>query len=199
MDFDFSVFQFSPVIHLPEDYEIYDFSSGYDPNRPRRSEYGVGRYNERRPGMYETQLFLTDSAPRDIHVGIDLAAPVGTPVHAFHAGRVHLVGINGSPGDYGGTVLTEHRLGDRLIWALHGHLSHRSIACRRAGEEFTAGEVIGWVGDEAENGGWNPHVHFQLSWERPERCDLPGAVSARDLPSALKIYPDPRLVLGPLY
>lgn len=199
MSFDLSVFQYHPVVHLPQGYEVYDFTQGYDPGRTRKSPYGVGRYNERRPGMYSTQLFVDTPAPRDIHVGIDLAAPVGTPVHAFFAGRIHLAGINSTPGDYGGTVLTEHSIGGRVIWALHGHLSHHSVATRQPGEEFQAGEIIGWIGDESENGGWNPHLHFQLSWERPERPDLPGAVNERDLVRALEIYPDPRLVLGPLY
>lgn len=199
-DFDFSAFHFSPVIELPKDYEVYDFTKGYDPGRKRQSMYGIGRYNERRPGMYTTELFK--SAPeeiRDIHVGIDIAAPVGTPVRAFYDGRIYMTGINPAPGDYGGTVITEHDLGGHVIWALHGHLSHASVRAHQVGEPIKAGDVIGWVGDVNENGGWNPHLHFQLSWVRPERCDLPGAVNEKDLPEALLIYPDPRLVLGPLY
>ena len=58
---------------------------------------------------------------------------------------------------------------------------------------------IGWFGDKSENGGWEPHVHFQLSLERPESCDMPGVVNPEDRDSALMKYPDPRLVLGQIY
>lgn len=198
--FDFSLFKFHPVIELPPGYDVYDFTKGYDPDRARRSLYGVGKYDEKRTGMYETDLFDPTSADRrDVHVGVDLAAPVGTAVHAFYDGVVHLSGINPAPGDYGGTIVTEHRLGDRTLWALYGHLSHASVGHAPKGRTVKAGEVIGWLGDKHENGGWNPHVHFQLSWIRPEKCDLPGVVSDRDRARALVDYPDPRLVLGPLY
>lgn len=195
----FRAYRFGPVIQLPEGFEIYDFSRGYDPDRIRSSEYGVGRYNERRPGMYATPLFGADKNARDIHVGVDIAAPVGTAVHAFFDGQIYLTGINSAAGDYGGTVITEHEIGGRSIWALHGHLSHSSVRARAAGEAIRLGDVIGWLGNKEENGGWNPHVHFQLSWLRPVRCDLPGAVNEKDLLRALEIYPDPCLVLGPLY
>ena len=61
------------------------------------------------------------------------------------------------------------------------------------------GSILGWLGDRTENGGWNPHVHFQLSLVEPITHDLPGVVSAVDRDWARKNYPDPRLVLGPLY
>jgi murein DD-endopeptidase MepM/ murein hydrolase activator NlpD len=192
--------RFAPVIELPSPCEVYDFSGGYDPERARSSEYGIGRYNERRPAMYATALFTGGPAPRDIHVGIDLAAPVGTAVRAFFEGRIHLTGINPAPGDYGGTIITEHRLdADQVLWALHGHLSHASVAHRKPGEAIRSGDVIGWIGDRHENGGWNPHLHFQLSRLKPAVCDLPGVVAEGDLARALVDYPDPRCVLGPLY
>lgn len=199
--FDFSVFRFAPVIDLPGpgEYEVYDFTVDSNEGRARSSVYGIGRYNEKRRGMYITELFAGDAEPRDIHVGIDIAAPAGTPVKAFYDGIIHLAGINPAAGDYGGTLITEHRLGERVIWALHGHLSHASVAGRRSGTPIQCGETIAWLGGKDENGGWNPHLHFQLSWERPERCDLPGVVSESDRARALAIYPDPRWVLGPLY
>lgn len=199
MSFDFSVFEFAPVISLPEKYEVYDFTQGYDPHRALSSAYGIGRYNERRVGMYKTELFSREPEARDIHVGIDIAAPIGTAVHAFYDGIVYMAGINPADGDYGGTLITEHRLGDRVIWALHGHLSHASVQKWRSGTSIQKGQVIAEIGDRHENGGWNPHLHFQLSWLRPERCDLPGAVSERNREQALLDFPDPRNVLGPLY
>ena len=196
---DFSRFQYTPVIDLPAKYEVYDFSLGYDANRMRASEYGVGRYNEKRPGMYSTDLFKMAKGGRDIHMGVDIAAPIGCSVHAFYDGMIFMTGVNGAPGDYGGTVITEHQLGDQTIWALYGHLSHSSVTLVKPGDVFRKGQVIGWIGDSSENGGWNPHLHFQLSLERPERCDLPGVVSEADLEKALRTYPDPRMVLGPIY
>ena len=196
---DFSKFKFGPVIDFPLKYEVYDFSQSYDPDRMRSGEFGIGRYNEKRPGMYSTELFTSGVAPRDIHIGVDLAAPVNAPVYAFYEGRIFLTAVNSAAGDYGGTIITEHDLGGRLIWALYGHLSHRSVTHRKSGDHLRRGDVLGWLGRKEENGGWNPHLHFQLSWQRPEKCDMPGAVNERDLPEALRVYPDPRLVLGPLY
>lgn len=188
--------RFHPVVRLPADYEVYDFTRGYDENRPRRWPFGIGRYDEKRSGMYTTELF---SGVRDVHMGIDIAAPVGTEIHAFYAGRIHLFGYNGAPGDYGWTLVTRHVLDGVELYALHGHLAGRSVAGRASGDEIKAGEVIAWVGDRHENGGWNPHLHFQLSLERPDRPDLPGVVAEAEREAALRKYPDPRLVLGPLY
>jgi peptidoglycan LD-endopeptidase LytH len=192
----FQSFEFSAVIALPPAYEVYDFSQGYDPNRTRSSPYGIGKYNEKRPGMYQGDLYQNQ---RDIHVGVDIAAPIATPVHAFFGGEVILSGDNDQPWDYGCTLVTEHRLDKRTLYALWGHLSRSSLEASFVGRRFAAGEVIAWIGDPTENGGWNPHLHFQLSWVRPEKADLPGVVSFLDLKQALEIYPDPRLVLGPLY
>lgn len=191
--------EFHPVIRLPRDYEVYDFTKGYDPNRALASPFGIGRYNERRPGMYQGELYTDAKEQRDIHIGIDIGAPVGTPVHAFAAGEIFLFAFNGAPWDYGNTLITKHQIDGRPIFALHGHLSGASIAGKTQGQAIGAGEVIAWVGDRQENGGWNPHLHFQLSWVEPTICDMPGVVSASQLSQALRTYPDPQMVLGKLY
>lgn len=198
-EIDFSRFHFHPVIHLPPGYEVFDFTSGYDPGRSLATGFGVGRYNEDRRGMYTASLFKQGDEARTIHVGVDLGAPVGTPVHAFFGGEIFLAGYNGAEGDYGHTLITRHELGGKPLWALHGHLSAASTEGKRPGQKFAAGEVIAWLGDRHENGGWNPHLHFQLCLVEPQACDLPGVVSRAHLAEALRIYPDPRLVLGPLY
>lgn len=181
-------------------------------------EYAIGRYNEKRPGIYTTELFTERAGDaRDIHVGIDLFAPIGTPLKAFADGTVIMRGYNAAPGDYGYTLITEHvwdsghpiesahpdlahptEIGQPL-YVLWGHLSARSVTDNPLGRKFKAGDVIAWLGDRTENGDWPPHVHFQLSRKRPEKCDLPGVVAAADLKDALEAYPDPRLILGPIY
>ena len=62
-------------------------------------------------------------------------------------------------------------------------------------------QIIGYVGDCHENGGWTlPHVHFQLSIYPPQvEHDMPGACSIDDRINALYHYPDPRYVLGELH
>lgn len=193
---------FHAVVLLPRDYEVFDFTQEYDANRTR-SAFGVGRYNERRPTMYKQQLFMSKDPRqpqhRDVHVGLDISAPQGHEVRAFHHGVVYALGVNPKPGDYGGTIITEHQIGGRKFWALYGHLSHDSLKLRKAGEQIASGEVVGWLGDESENGGWNPHLHFQLSLLQPLVCDLPGVVTTKDLAWALRVFPDPQLVLGKLY
>ena len=67
------------------------------------------------------------------------------------------------------------------------------------GESVVEGQVIATVGDKSVNGGWEPHLHFQLSWKKPEVNDMPGVVAREDREWALEQYPDPRIILGPIY
>lgn len=194
-----SMLAFHPIIRLPTDpgaAPVFDFTRGYDPDRPRPA-YGIGRYDEKRPGMYEAALFA--GGERDVHMGIDLGAPAGTEVFAFDDGEIFLFGDNLAPGDYGPTLVTRHTLEGRLLYVLLGHLARRSLDGKRVGQPVARGEILAWVGETHENGGWNPHVHVQLAWEPPERADLPGVVTEADRARARALYPDPRLILGPIY
>lgn len=181
-----------PVLLLPPGYVVLDLTRA--PTGPPPL-WSVGRYDEVR-AIYTQALF---GGARCVHVGIDLGGPAGVAVHAFSDGEVIFAGVNPADGDYGPTIVTEHRLEGRPIYALHGHLSGGSLERSPPGRRFRAGEVLGWLGDPSENGGWPPHVHFQLSWERPRTHDMPGAVTLAERAAALERYPDPRRVLGALY
>jgi peptidoglycan LD-endopeptidase LytH len=190
---------FHPVMTIPTGTRVVDLSNPSKPVADSEIEqmgFAIGRYAEHRPTTYTTALF---EGRRNIHVGIDLFGPAGSAVHAFADGRVHLFGYNEAPGDYGHTIITHHVLDGLELFALHGHLSARSTQSLRQGQELRRGEVFAWTGERSENGGWVPHLHFQLSYERPQKPDLPGAVAAEDLTLALLKYPDPRLVLGAIY
>ena len=184
------------VILLPEEYWVFDFTRGGDPDFECPFPYQIGRYDEVRPGMYTHELF---GGERDLHVGIDIGAPVGEPVHSFAKGVVHSLGINDEDGSYGPTIIVKYELDSKPIWALYGHLSVESLDMVHEGMVIEEGQVIATVGDKSVNGGWEPHLHFQLSWEEPEENDMPGVVAREDRDWALEKYPDPRIVLGPLY
>ncbi len=204
-ELDFDGLTFYPVIDLPEKYPIFDFTSGYNPEETIKNKFGVGRYNEVRPTMYQGEQYQNDDGVhRNIHVGIDIAAPVGSEIRAFYSGSILFIQDNNKAWDYGPTIVTEHKilnLKNEVIelYALFGHLSTESLTHLSVGDEFMTGDVLGWIGSSEVNGGWNPHVHFQLSVEKPEQGDMPGVVSQKERQAALKKYPDPRLVLGPIY
>jgi len=178
---------------LPDDRTVLDLSRG---GEVPPYTYAIGRYDERRPGVYSTELF---SDGRELHIGIDLFGPVGTPLHAFAEGEIFMRAYNAAQGDYGYTLITRHEWEGRPLYALYGHLAARSVVEHPVGLRIKAGDIIAWVGDRHENGGWPPHVHFQLSWEAPSVCDMPGVVRPEERAAALERYPDPRLVLGPIY
>jgi murein DD-endopeptidase MepM/ murein hydrolase activator NlpD len=191
---DWSAHDYHPVVHLPEDYTVLDLSGGTW--TPPKTKFSVGKYDEVRPNLYNTELF---GGTRLIHMGIDVGGPVGTPCMAFADGEVSHFGYNPEPGDYGNVVITRHDIGGTPVWALYGHMDASSIQGKKVGQKVSAGEVIAWFGARHENGGWEPHLHFQLSLVEPATHDLPGVVAPEDREQALMDYPDPRLVLGPLY
>ncbi len=191
---DWSAQEYHSVVHLPEEYTILDLSGGTW--TPPKTEYSVGKYDEVRPNLYNTELF---GGTRLIHMGIDIGGPVGTSCMAFADGEVSHFGYNPEPGDYGNVVITQHNIGGVSVWALYGHMDAASIKGKTIGQKVSAGEEIAWFGNYAENGGWEPHLHFQLSLVEPKTHDLPGVVAPDDREQALLDYPDPRLVLGPLY
>ena len=155
--------------------------------------YWIGRYDEDRRGGYPQALF---GGARTLHVGMDVGAPAGTPVHAFAEGTVEHAGINDAPGDYGGVMVTRHVFDGTARWVLWGHLAHASTRAWRAGDAFAGGTVLAHLGSPDENGGWPTHLHLQVAVERPVTHDLPGVVAPADRDEALARFPDPLELLA---
>ncbi|MDP9056738.1 MAG: M23 family metallopeptidase [Pseudomonadota bacterium] len=85
------------------------------------------------------------------HMGVDLADPVGTPVHATGDG---LVGRADWFSGYGLYVQIEH--GGQLE-TRYGHMSRLNVA---AGQFVHRGDVIGYVGATGRTTG--PHLHYEV-------------------------------------
>jgi peptidoglycan LD-endopeptidase LytH len=174
--------------------EVFDFTKGYDPNRNLTAPFGIGRFGEDRMGMYESSLFKAKTEPRTIHMGLDIGASEGTPVFAPLAGEVWGSDHLASDGDYGGTVILKTE-GDISLFMLLGHLSKASVRRSPAGTRVAKGELMGWLGGKHENGGWNPHLHWQISWLEPLKVDLPGAISKSNEALSRLVFADPTELL----
>jgi len=162
---------------------------------------GIGRYNEARL-LYTSPLFGASENPTDerrtIHLGIDLFAAPGTPIHAPLDGVVHAVAINTAPLDYGPLVILRHATGDGLeFFTLYGHLARETFDALQVGQRIARGQQFALIGDAHENGGWAAHLHFQIIVDLLEhRSDFPGVACASRRAVWTSLSPDPNLLLG---
>jgi murein DD-endopeptidase MepM/ murein hydrolase activator NlpD len=86
------------------------------------------------------------------HLGVDYAAPTGTPVVAVGTGTVTMAGRRGANGNM---VRVRHARGYETLYL---HLSRIAV---RAGRRVTQGQVIGYVGSTGLSSG--PHLDFRVS------------------------------------
>jgi murein DD-endopeptidase MepM/ murein hydrolase activator NlpD len=117
-------------------------------------------------GRYGNQRIL-NGEPRRPHLGVDIAAPMGTLVSASAAGEVSLA----EPDLFytGGTVVIDHGHG---VSSIYSHLSRVNVA---VGQRVAAGEAIGAVGSTGRSTG--PHLDWRINWFQlrldPERIAGP--------------------------
>lgn len=103
------------------------------------------------------------------HQGIDLSAPLGTPVLAAFSGQVVAAG---SAGNLGNAVVLAH---DDSRRTRYGHLSQITV---QPGTWIHQGDAIGYVGTTGRSTG--PHLHFEY-WLRQ------GQWAALDISDALQL------------
>ena len=84
------------------------------------------------------------------HLGVDYAAPTGTPVRSVGDGVVEFAGVQGG---FGNVVKIKHQ---NQISTVYAHLSRINV---RMGQPVDQGQNIGLVGST----GWStgPHLHFE--------------------------------------
>ena len=161
---------------------------------------GVGRYDEARL-LYTSSLFSPGGAlaeeRRVVHLGIDLFAEIGEPVFAPIDGEVHDFAKNPAPLDYGHVIILKHltSAGDGF-YTLYGHLSAESLDGLYPGKPVAKGDKIASLGSPDENGGWAPHLHFQIITDLLESGrDFPGVCRASQREIWRSFSPDPNLIL----
>ncbi len=150
---------------------------------------GYGGYLEKRNIYLASPLF---EDKRNIHLGLDLWVPAHTNIHAPIQGEVHSFRYNDNTLDYGATIILKHKLEGQHFHTLYGHLSLNSLKGLAKGKEIKQGQIFAQTGDPTENGGWYPHLHFQLIKNMMKMDgDYPGVTSEQHLKRYQDNCPDP--------
>ncbi len=89
---------------------------------------------------------------KDKHYGVDVTAPINTPIKAAAAGTVIFAGWSA---DTGYTILLEHSYGLLTVY------KHCATLTKTQNDQVLAGEVIASVGNTGELT-TGPHLHFEL-------------------------------------
>ena len=159
----------------------------------------AGGYGEDR-AIYDGPVFAAKPGEeaRTLHLGIDIFAPADTSVFAPLSGRLHSFQDNANPKDYGPTLIVEHDVTSELtVYTLYGHLSRASLVGKHVGQAINAGDALATLGDKDVNGGWPPHLHFQVILDLGgARGDFPGVFKPNQAEAARRLCPDPAPLLG---
>jgi murein DD-endopeptidase MepM/ murein hydrolase activator NlpD len=87
----------------------------------------------------------------EFHSGLDIGAPVGTPVRAPAPGTVVFAGVHA---EYGQTLIVDHGNETKSIY---GHLSRLTVA---VDQKVERGETIALTGNTGRSSG--PHLHYEI-------------------------------------
>jgi 4-aminobutyrate aminotransferase-like enzyme/Ser/Thr protein kinase RdoA (MazF antagonist) len=212
----------APVIAMEQSHHVIDLSVsslmlGADPDNgglapltrlieADMSAAGVkvayGRYAEAR-GIYTADSFgASDAYPtaerRTEHIGLDIFCAPHTPVYTPLDATVECIANNLLPLDYGPLVILRHvtPAGDPFF-TLYGHLNLASIGGLEPGASLSRGEGFATVGESAENGGWTPHLHFQIILDLLQLgAHFPGVVAPTHAAVWRQLCPNPALLLA---
>lgn len=104
-------------------------------------------------GVFGSQRIL-NGIPKNIHNGLDIAAPKGTPVYAVSDGIVVLTGRNFYYS--GNLILIDHGQG---LSSMYIHLNKIEVT---EGQRVKKGQLIGEIGTTGRSTG--PHLHWGVQW-----------------------------------
>ena len=186
----------------PQNSEVQELTEAIEREvKGANAAVGVGRYDEPRL-LYTSALFGDSENPTDerrsVHIGVDLFVPADSTVRAPLDAVIHAVADNRAPLDFGPVVLLKHSAGVASeFFTLYGHLSRESIATLSVGKHVAKGEAFAKIGIAQENGGWPPHLHFQIIADLLDLDkDFPGVAPASERAIWKSLCPDPNLLLG---
>lgn len=161
----------------------------------------LGYYHE--PRLVYTDLAFRKgpwkaSDRRTVHLAVDVFAPAGTPMYAPLRGEVFVAEYRAGHLDYGGVIILRHETpeGDPF-YTLYGHLNPEFLDHLKPGDVVEQGAEFCRLGDPTMNGGWAPHVHFQIALTTEGiEADWPGVGDPDEMYLWRAVCPNPAVLLN---
>ncbi len=166
-----------------------------------RANFWLGYYNEPRL-IYTAPAFRLGpwkaSNRRTVHIAIDVFANQGTELFAPLEGEVFKAEYRKNQLDYGGVIILKHNTPNKdEFFTLYGHLDPIFLSKLKVGDKIEKGQSFCQLGASNVNGGWAPHVHFQLALTTDGmEADWPGVADPDDLSFWNSICPNPASLLN---
>ncbi len=174
--------------------EFHDFI--FDQIAEKHAQVGYGGVFETREWYQRSNIFGVGHEVRNLHIGLDIWCATGTSVVCPVDGVIHSLQNNNHFLDYGPTIILEHNVAGSTFYSLYGHLSLDSLRDKTVGQKIKKDESFGWIGDSSHNGGWPPHLHFQLMLDMLGKSgDFVGVCSPEKRGFYELVCPSPLLLL----
>lgn len=143
---------------------------GFDGQSTRKSFLGSPLAFTRVSSGYGMR-FHPISGKQKAHLGVDYAAPTGTPVRTIGDGVVTFAGVQRG---YGNVVEISHKDEQSTLFA---HLSRIDV---RKGQRVSQGDLVGAVGSTGASTG--PHLHFEFRVKGQHQDPLMIARNSENIP-----------------
>ena len=169
-------------------------------NQQNNTDYFyLGKYLEPRL-IYTSKNFFNgadkNSGRRTIHLGADVFCKTNTPVYCPYDGEVVFVDNCQERLDYGGFIVLKHYTKKGLFFfSLFGHLDPNSINLK-VGQKVKKARRLAKIGSFKVNGGWEPHLHIQISLGLGQGKNWPGVCNEKEKDFWEKYCPNPAPFLG---
>ncbi len=161
----------------------------------------LGYYHEPRLIYTEPNFSLGPwkaSDRRTVHIAVDIFAPSRSKLFAPLDGVVYAAEYRCKALDYGGLIILQHETPNKdSFFTIYGHLNPVFTEELEKGDLVHKGQQFGELGEPHNNGGWAPHVHFQLVLSIVDLgTDFPGVALPDDMYLWHKLCPNPAALLN---